>query len=44
MQDPVLHGRGDLRNPCNRLGPLSLDYYWLAMVAFVATIRSEFSN
>jgi WD40 repeat protein len=27
MLDPILRGRDDLRNPCNRVGPLSLDYY-----------------
>ena len=23
MQDPILRGRDDLRNPCDRVGPLS---------------------
>ena len=40
MQDPILRGRDDLRNPCDRVGPLSLAYYWRATVGLVATIRS----
>ena len=27
MQDPILRGRDDLRNPCDRVGPLSFEYY-----------------
>ena len=27
MQDPILRGRDDLRNPCDRVGPLSFQYY-----------------
>ena len=27
MQDPILRGRDDLRNPCDRVGSLSLEYY-----------------
>jgi WD40 repeat protein len=44
MQDPILRGRDDLRNPCDRVGPFSLDYYWRTAAAAVATIRSAFSN
>jgi WD40 repeat protein len=44
MQDPILRGRDDLRNPCDRVGPLSLDYYWRAAVGFVATIRGPISK
>jgi hypothetical protein len=30
MQDPILRGRDDLRNPCDRVGPLSFEYYYRA--------------
>jgi len=43
MQEPILRGRDDLRNPCDRVGPLSLDYYRRAAVVIAATIRSAFS-
>ncbi len=42
MQDPILRGREDLRNPCERVGPLSLAYYWRAAVDLVTTIRGAF--
>jgi dipeptidyl aminopeptidase/acylaminoacyl peptidase len=38
MQEPILRGRDDLRNPCDRVGPLSLDYYRRAAVDIVAMI------
>jgi hypothetical protein len=44
MQDPILRGRDDLRNPCDRVGPLNIDYYWQAAVSVVVTIRSAFSK
>ena len=44
MQDPILRGRDELRNPCDRVGPLSLDYYWLAAVGLAATIRAAISK
>jgi WD40 repeat protein len=42
MRDPILRGRNDLRNPCDRTGPLSLDYYWRAAGDFPATIDGGF--
>ena len=42
MQDPTLRGREDLRNPCDRVGPLSLAYYWPIAVDLVTTIRDAF--
>jgi hypothetical protein len=27
MQEPILRGHDELRNPCDRVGPFSLDYY-----------------
>ncbi|MGB7100089.1 MAG: WD40 repeat domain-containing protein, partial [Xanthobacteraceae bacterium] len=44
MQQPILRGRNDLRNPCYRVGPLSLSYYWRAATDLGATIRSAFSH
>jgi WD40 repeat protein len=44
MQDPILRGRNDLRNPCDRVGPLSIDYYWRAAIGLVATIRAAISK
>jgi len=44
MQDPILRGRIGLRNPCDRVGPLSGDYYWRAAVGVIATIRRASSN
>ena len=41
MQEPILRGRDDLRNPCDRVGPLSLDYYWQAVVNAVAMITAQ---
>ena len=40
MQDPFLHGRDDLRNPCARSGPLSRNYYWRGALGLIATIRN----
>ena len=40
MGDPILRGHEDLLNPCDRVGPLSLAYYWRAVGDLVATIRS----
>jgi hypothetical protein len=31
MRDSLLAGRDDLRNPCERVGPLSIEYYWRAL-------------
>jgi hypothetical protein len=39
MEDPILRGREDLRNPCNRVGPLNLNYYLRSAVGLVATIQ-----
>jgi hypothetical protein len=44
MGDPILRGRDDLRDPCDRVGPLSLSYYWRAVVDFAAMIRSAFAH
>ena len=44
MQDPILRGRDDLRHPCDRVGPLSLDYYRRAAAATGAALRRVFSN
>jgi hypothetical protein len=44
MQDPILRGRDDLRDPCDRIGPLGLSYYWRTAVDFAATIRSAFAH
>jgi len=44
MQDAILRGREDLRNPCDRVGPLSLAYYWRATEGLVATIRNAFAH
>lgn len=44
MQDPILRGREDLRNPCDRVGPLSLAYYGVAAFDLVAIIQSAFSH
>ncbi len=33
MNDPILSGREDLRNPCSRIGPLSGTYYVRAVQA-----------
>jgi WD40 repeat protein len=40
MQDAILRGREDLRNPCDRVGPLSLAYYWRAAEGLVVTMRN----
>jgi WD40 repeat protein len=39
MQDPILRGRDDLRNPCARVGPLSLEYYANAARSLWSSIR-----
>jgi hypothetical protein len=41
MQDPILRGREDLRNPCDLVGPLSLDYYWRATRDLWSGIRGR---
>jgi WD40 repeat protein len=43
MQDPILRGREDLRNPCHRVGPLSPTYYWRAAESLVAAARKAFA-
>ena len=40
MQDPILRGREDLRDPCNRVGPLSPSYYRRAAAGLAATIKA----
>ena len=40
MRDPILRGHEDLLNPCDRVAPLSLAYYWRAVGDLVAMIRS----
>jgi predicted NACHT family NTPase len=44
MQDPILRGREDLRHPCDRVGALSLAYYWRTAVGMVQMIGSPFAN
>ena len=44
MQDPLLRGREELRNPCDRLGPLSASYYRHGFAGLVAGIRNAFSR
>jgi hypothetical protein len=43
MQDPILRGREDLRNPCNRVGPLSFEFYRRAVVDLVQGVRTHFA-
>jgi hypothetical protein len=44
MEDPVLRGREDLRNPCDRFGPLSLTYYEWTLADLVTTVRNAFTK
>jgi hypothetical protein len=44
MQEPMLRGRDDLRHPCDRVGPLSLDYYRQAAVHAGSALRHAFSR
>jgi hypothetical protein len=44
MQDPLLRGREELRNPCGRLGPLSASYYRRSLSGLIATIRNMFAR
>ena len=44
MQEPVLRGRDDLRDPCDQVGPLSVAFYTRAAISIVTIIRSAFSN
>jgi hypothetical protein len=44
MQDPLLRGREELRNPCDRLGPLSASYYRHGVAGLIAAIRNAFSR
>jgi WD40 repeat protein len=44
MQDPILDGREDLRNPCDRVGPLTFEYYWRGAQGLLATIRNVFAK
>ena len=41
MQEPLLRERDDLRNPCDRVGPLSLDYYRRTVIGITTLIRSS---
>jgi len=40
-QEPILRGRDDLRDPCDRAGPLSLAYYARMVAGFVGTVRPD---
>jgi hypothetical protein len=44
MEEPMLRGRDDLRQPCDRLGPFSLDYYRQAAARAGAALRRAFLN
>jgi hypothetical protein len=44
MQDPILRGRDDLRNPCDRVGPLSFEYYVSAASNLWSSIRGAGSQ
>ena len=44
VQEPMLRGRDDLRHPCNRVGPLSLDYYRRAAARAGSALRHAFSR
>jgi hypothetical protein len=44
MQEPILRARGELRYPCNRIGPLSLDYYWRQASGLFAMVRRALLN
>jgi hypothetical protein len=44
MEDPILRGREDLRNPCDRVGPLSPAFYWRAAVGLATKAKSTFSR
>ena len=44
MQDPFLHDRDELRNPCARVGTLSRDFNWRGVLGLVATIRHTLRN
>jgi predicted NACHT family NTPase len=39
MRDPILLGREDLRNPCDRVGPLSFEYYLRAVKTLWNNVR-----
>ena len=39
MQDPILRERDDLRNPCDRVGPLSFEYYLRAVSSLWSSVR-----
>ncbi|MHC2332850.1 nSTAND1 domain-containing NTPase [Bradyrhizobium sp. USDA 4454] len=44
LQDPILRGRDDLRNPCDRVGPLNFGYYWRAAASLVTTFSRAFRS
>jgi hypothetical protein len=44
MEEPMLSGHDDLRNPCDRAGPLSLDYYWRVIARFWPTRTLQMSG
>ena len=44
MQEPLLHGREELRNPCDRSGPLNFSYYRQAAIAFVSMVRNTLAS
>ena len=44
MQEPILRGRDDLRDPCDRVGPLSFEYYRRAAFGIVSTIQRALSH
>lgn len=44
MQSSILRGRDDLGNPCDRVGPLSPQYYWRAVTNFVTAVEKKFER
>ena len=44
MQDPLLRGREELRNPCDRLGPLSASYYRRGFAGLAAALRNALAR
>lgn len=44
MKDPILRSRDDLRNPCDRAGPLSFEYYWQRAAGLLTTVRGAFGK
>ena len=42
MDDPILRGRDDLKNPCDRRGPLNLAYYEREVESLWRALQSVF--